>query len=153
MQISEIKNVFKKPYTYWLSGIFILYITIAVVISQFYITVQYIPRYLDTIKWTELAMGVILTLIIAILVATNSVFLYIKYNQRKNTKKPMVITSLGTIGGFAGGVCSACVSGLFPFIFALFGVTFTWTFLPFNGLEVQGLSIVLLSLSLYFLAR
>lgn len=151
--VSLFKEILKKPYCYWLIFIFVLYITLAVVMSQFYITIQYIPKYLATIKWSELILGVLFTLIIAFLVSVNSVLLYKKYKERINIKRSSIIASVGTVGGFATGVCTACVAGLFPFIFSLFGITFTWTFLPFNGLEIQLLVILSLSLSLYFLVK
>ena len=153
MRLSKGKEVFSKPYIFWFIGIFILYIILVVVISEFYITLQYIPRYLNTVKWSEIILGVIFTLIIAFLVSMNSVLGYIKFKQRQNIKKSGVLACVGAVGGFATGVCSVCVSGLFPFLFALFGVTFTWTFLPFNGLEVQLLVILILGISLYLLTK
>lgn len=154
MQLKNIfKEVFVTPYLYGFIIVFLLYIALAIIISQFYITIIYIPKYLQTIKWSELIVGILFTLIIAFLVSINSVLSYKKYKQKKNIRKCAAITSVGTIGGLSTGVCSICVSGLFPFIFSLFGITFTWTFLPFNGLEIQLLVIILLSLSLYFFVR
>jgi len=51
------------------------------------------------------------------------------------------------------GVCPLCVTGLFPIIFGLFGLSFSLASLPFKGLEVQVVAIVLLLSSLYLLRK
>lgn len=152
--ISEtLKQVLRRPYVYWLSGIFLLYLVLTSIFSQFYITIQYIPHYLDTINWTELILSIFFTLIIASLVAINSVYGYIKYKERARVKKATALTCAATIGGFSTGVCAACVTGLFPLILGFFGVTFSWGMLPFKGMEVQALIIAVLGTSFYLLHR
>ena len=148
-----IKQVFKKPYIYFFILIFIFYLTLNVLISQFYVTIRLIPLYLDTINWLELGLSIFLTLIIAFLVSLTILLSYIKYKQRQNIKKGITVAALGTTGGFAAGVCTACVAGVFPFIFSLFGISFSWLSLPFKGLEFQVLVIILLLLSLFLLNR
>lgn len=146
-----VKQVFKKPNLYFFIFVYISYLILNVIISQFYITARYIPRYLETIKWGELVLSAVLTLIIGFLVALNSVLIYIKIKERKKIKKQTLLASLGTIGGFATGVCTACVAGLFPLIFGLFGVSFSFLSLPFKGIEIQLLIILILATNIYLL--
>ena len=132
-----IRNVFKRPQLYWLIGVFTAYLALTVYISEFYITAKYIPNYLDTIHWSALIISGIFTLTIAALVSINSVYGYMKYKQRKSIKKSGTLTCAATVGGFATGVCPACITGTFPLILGFFGVSFTWGALPFQGLEIQ----------------
>ena len=68
-------------------------------------------------------------------------------------KKQTALATLGTLEGFATGVCSACVAGLFPLIFGFFGVSFSFLSLPLKGMEIQLLIILILSINLYFLNK
>ncbi len=151
--MNMIKTVFKKPYVYYFFLIFFSYLILNVIISEFYVTIQYIPKYLETIKWSELVLSGIFTLIIGFLISVNSILIYLKYKERKNVKKQTLVTSIGTVGGFATGVCTACVAGLFPLIFGLFGVSFSFLSLPFKGMEIQLLIILILSVNLYYLNK
>jgi len=148
-----IKSVFKRPYIYFFILIFIVYLTLDIIISQFYVTIRYIPKYLNTINWFELGLSIFLTLVIAFLVSLTLLLSYLKYKQRQNVKKGLTVAALGTTGGFAAGVCTACVAGIFPFIFSLFGISFSWLSLPFKGLEFQIFVIILLIISLYLLNK
>ena len=148
-----IKEVFKKPYIYFFILILIVYLTLNILISQFYITLRYIPKYIDTINWFELTLSILFTLVIAFLVSLTILLSYIKYKQRQKIKKGVAIAALGTTSGFAAGVCTACVAGVFPFIFSLFGISFSWLSLPFKGLEFQLLVIILLLTSLHLLNK
>ncbi len=147
------KSIFCKPYVYWVIGIFFFYLGLNVYISEFYVTIPYLSVYAAQIKWGKLILGILLTLLIAALVAINSVYGYILYRRRKLVAGEGVLTCVGTIGGLATGVCSACVTSVFPLIFGLFGVTFSWAALPFEGIEVQVLMVVVLGLSLWWMRR
>lgn len=147
------KRVFAKPYIYWILGIFVIYMALNIIISQFYITIQYIPYYLKTIKWAELIAGGLLSLIIGALIAINMVYTYIRYKERKKYKAEGALTCAATIGGLATGICSACVAGIVPLIFSLMGLSFSWLSLPFRGMEIQALVIVILAISLYWNSR
>ena len=148
-----IRHIFKRPYLYWLVGIFVVYLALTIYLSEFYITAKYIPSYLDTIHWSELILSGLFSLTIAALVSVNSVYGYIKYKQRRSIKKSGTLTCAATVGGFATGVCPACITGAFPLILGFFGISFTWGALPFKGLEIQAALIFLLALSLYLLKR
>lgn len=146
-------QLLQKPYIYWTIGIFLVYISLAVYFSEFYKTIQYIPHYTSTIKWPELMTSILFTLTIGALVAINTVYAFIKFQERKNVRKQGTATCLAAVGGFATGICPACVTGLFPLTMSALGISFTWSLLPFKGLEVQALIIAILGTSLYLLAK
>ena len=145
--------VHKKPYVYWLIGIFVIYLLLNVYVSQFYITIKYLPYYLQTIHWDELFFSFLFSITIAALISVNSVYAYIKHKERKAVKKEGVMTCVATVGGFATGICSACITGIIPLIFSALGITVSYLALPFKGLEIQVAIIMLLGTSLYFLQR
>lgn len=63
---------------------------------------------------------------------------------------------LGITGIFFGALaagCPGCVFGLFPIVLSLFGISGTLAILPFNGLEFQALTVLLLLSSIFFLAK
>lgn len=130
-----------------IAAVALLYITVTVILSKFYVTVQYIPYFVDTINWFQLIISVLLTIVIGVLIGINvllTFFVYRKYKENKQNKKCSVglgttasVTSIAAIGGVATGVCSACVASIFPWLFGLFGVTLSFGALPFQGLEVQ----------------
>lgn len=142
----EIKIAFQKPYIYWLIGIFLLYFSLNIFLSKFYITVQYLPYYLDSIDWLLLLLSFIFSVSIAFLVALNMILGYHVYKERKKTSASL--TALGAVGGMSTGICTACVGSVFP---ALFGITLSFSALPFKGAEVQALFIIFLGVNLYFL--
>ena len=148
-----IKQVFKKPNLYLFIFIFLAYLILNIFISRFYITVQYIPYYLETIKWGELLISGLLAAIIGILIAVNMTLIYISWKRRMKMKKQTFLASLGVLGGLITGICSACVAGLFPLLFGLFGVGFSFLSLPLKGIEVQLIVLALLIINLYFLRK
>jgi len=148
-----IKQAFKRPYAYAFILIVIAYLTINIILSEFYITIQYIPRYLDTIKWHEFLLAGIFSIIIAAMVAINIILLYLKWKERRFLKQQSFLASLGTLAGFSTGICPACITGLFPLLFAALGTSFTFLSLPFKGLEIQLLVIIILMLNIYFLEK
>jgi len=147
------KFLFKKPYLYWLAGIFIFYLMLNVLLSGFYNTVPLIWIYAKTVDWFKLGMSLFLTLIIGILIALNSVLIYVKYKERKKCKKEITLSSVGAAGGLVAGVCPLCITGLVPLIFGLIGVSFSLAGLPFQGIEVQILVVAVLIISLVNLSK
>ena len=148
------KVIFQRPYLYWLVGVFLVYLALNVYISRFYETVQYLGVYASQVHWGKLILGMVFTLVISGLVAVNSVYGYIQYKEEQRvTKKSGIVACVGTIGGLATGVCSSCVASVFPLVLGLFGVTFSFAVLPFQGLEVQVMIIILLGISLYWLRK
>ena|SRR3990172_12262241 len=142
-----------KTHVFWGIGIALAYIVITVYVSEFYVTIQYLPVYLSTINWVEFTASILLTIIIALLVGTNSVYAYKKYQERKPVKGEAAMSCVGTIGGVAAGVCPACVTSVFPLILGVFGISVSWATLPLKGFEIQLLVIALLGISLYLLHK
>lgn len=146
-------TLLSKKYLFQLAGIFVLYIILVFFISGFYNTLPLIFKYAQTVNWAELGISITFSLIIGVLVSCNLVAVYAKYKERKQCRQEGILATIGTAGGLAAGICPLCVTGLFPLILGLFGITFSFATLPFKGLEVQAISIVLLSLSLWMLTR
>ena len=141
------KKLLKTPYIYFTITIFLIYTILNFYISGFNSTFQLILKYASTVNWLEIIISITFSLIIGILIAFNSVLLYIKYKEKQKCKNQTVLAGLGTIGGLATGFCPLCVTGLFPLMLGLLGITFSFASLPFNGLEIQLLVIIILFIS------
>ena len=138
------KEIFRKPYFYWIILISLAYFILNFFISGFYNSISLIIKYANTINWFKLSFSIILSLIIGFLVSINIVYALIKYRERTKCLEASAVTAIGTIGGLATGFCPLCITGLFPLVLSLFGISFTFASLPFQGLEVQILVIVIL---------
>ena len=147
------KILLKKPYVYFIILIFLVYLSLNVILSGFYNTIPLILVYAKTVNWLKLGMSLFLTLAIGSLISFNSVLIYIKYKERKKCKKELSLSSAGAIGGLITGVCPLCVTGLIPLILGLVGVSFSLASLPFQGIEVQVLVVIILLTSLINLSR
>ena len=141
------KKILQKPYIYFVIIIFLVYTILNFYISGFNNTFILILKYASTVNWLELIISIIFSLTIGILVALNSVLVYVKYKERQKCKNQTVLAGLGAIGGLATGFCPLCITGLFPLVLGLIGITFSFASLPFNGLEIQFGVIVLLIIS------
>src|SRR3989338_4667810 len=141
------KKILQKPYIYFVIIIFLVYTILNFYISGFNNTFILILKYASTVNWLELIISIIFSLTIGILVALNSVLVYVKYKERQKCKNQTVLAGLGAIGGLATGFCPLCITGLFPLVLGLIGITFSFASLPFNGLEIQFCIIVLLIIS------
>ncbi|MEM3091736.1 MAG: hypothetical protein QXD05_01245 [Candidatus Pacearchaeota archaeon] len=133
--------------------IFILYLILDVFISGFNDTIPIIIAYSATVDWLKLGISLILTLSIGFLVAINGVYIYILYKERKKCKEGKILAGTGTVGGLVIGVCPLCVTGLFPLIFGLLGLSFSFASLPFQGIEIQILIIIILLTSFKMLTK
>lgn len=140
------KKVFQKPYIYWFVLIFVLYLSINILISGFYKTIPFILIYFGTVNWLKLGISLLLTLIIGFLVAFNSILIYIKYKENKKCKG-IGSSAIGTTGGLITGVCPLCITGLLPLILGFIGISFSFASLPFQGIEIQVLVILILFIS------
>ena len=147
------KILFKKPYIYFVILIFLVYLSLNVILSGFYNTIPLILIYAKTVNWLKLGISIFLTLVIGVLIALNSVLIYIKYKERKNCKKEMTLSSVGAVGGLVTGVCPLCITGLIPLILGVFGVSFSLASLPFQGIEIQVLVVIILVISLVNLSK
>lgn len=147
------KRIFKAPYIYFFVLIFILYLILNVFISGFNDTIPLIIVYASTVNWFKLGISLILTLIIGFLVALNVVYIYILYKERKKCKEGKALAGVGSVGGLIVGVCPICVTGLVPLVLGLLGVGFSFASLPFQGIEIQALMIIILIISFKMLNR
>lgn len=146
-------TLFKKPYIYFVILIFLVYLGLNVILSGFYNTIPLILVYVKTVNWLKLGISLFLTLTTGALIAFNSVLIYVKYKERKKCKKELSLSSIGAIGGLVTGVCPLCVTGLIPLILGFIGVSFSLASLPFQGIEVQVLVVIILLVSLINLSR
>ena len=150
MNLQLIKSaVSKKPYSYYFISIFLAYMLLNIILSEFYITLKFIPYYLNTIKWHLLFGSALLSLTIGIMIAINFNLIIMRYKETKRLN--VKLTPLGFILGLSTGICPACISGIFPLLFSAIGISLLA--LPLKGLEIQFLSLVLLLLSAYFLSK
>ena len=147
------KILFKKSYVYFIILIFLVYLSLNIILSGFYNTITLILVYAETVNWFKLGISLFLTLAIGYLIAFNSVLIYVKYKERKKCKKEFTLSSVGAIGGLVVGVCPLCVTGLIPLILGFIGVSFSLASLPFQGIEVQVLVVIILLVSLINLSR
>ena len=148
-----IKEVFSKSGVYWFAGIFILYLTLNTIFSGFYDTIPLVIAYASTVNWLKLGVSLLLTIIISFLIALVSVLSYIRYKERKNCGNASTVAGVAGVSGLIVGVCPLCVSGIFPLLLGALGVSFSFASLPFQGLEVQILIIILLLVSLKMLKK
>ncbi|MBS3080254.1 hypothetical protein J4221_02175 [Candidatus Pacearchaeota archaeon] len=146
-------KVFKKPYVFWFFGILIFYLILNVIISGFYDTIPLIVKYARTVNWLKLGFSLLLTLVIGLLVASNSILAYIKYKERKKCNNEITLSGIGTLGGLATGICPLCVTGIFPLLLSLIGISFSFASLPFQGIEIQILITLILLVSLINLSK
>ena len=147
------RRIFQRPYVYWTISIFLVYEVLNFFISGFNKTLELIIKYASTVNWFELIISLILSLGIGIFIAINAVYVYILYNERQRCGKYVGATGVGVIGGLATGFCPLCVSGLLPLILGLFGVSFSFASLPFQGIEVQAIVLVILLVNFYYLKK
>lgn len=147
------KRFFSRPYVYWFISIFVGYLILDIIFSGFYNTIPLIIIYASTVNWLKLGVSLLLTLIIGLLVSLTAVFSYIKYKERKECRKGAALAGIGGVGGLIAGVCPLCITGIFPLLLSLFGISFSFASLPFQGIEIQILVVVILFVSLWILAR
>lgn len=147
------KTLLKKPHIYFVILIFLVYLSLNVILSGFYNTIPLILVYAKTVNWIKLSISIFLTLMTGILIAFNSVLIYVKYKERKKCKKELTLSSAGAIGGLVAGVCPLCVTGVVPLILGLVGISFSFASLPFQGIEIQVLVAAILIVSLVNLSK
>ena len=85
--------------------------------------------------------------------ASNSILAYIKYKERKKCNNEITLSGIGTLGGLATGICPLCVTGIFPLLLSLIGISFSFASLPFQGIEIQILITLILLVSLINLSK
>ena len=147
------RQIFKQPYVYFVLGVFSLYIALAIIIGGFPLILFTALRYAPLGTRIQIALSITFSIIIAGLVACNAVSAFIQYQRRNRVGNANALTGLGSLGGLAAGICPACISGLLPIVLGFFGVSFSFAVLPFQGLEVQAILVILLAWNYRYLAR
>lgn len=148
-----IRRVFQKPSLYWFWGIFIGYLVLNFFVSGFYKTLPLLGIYAETVHWFPLVLSILLSILIGFLTSLSAVLAFILYADRRACAQGKFLTSVGAVGGLATGFCPLCVAGLFPLLFQVFGITFSFASFPFHGIEVQLFVVALLGAGLFFLTR
>lgn len=93
--------------------------------------------------------GLVVLVLTAVLTGANLVLISKRFSVLKSSGKLHWVVGGSSLLGIAGSGCAAC--GL-PVI-ALLGLSGSIAFLPFGGSEISIISLVLLSISLYFLLK
>lgn len=151
-RLNKIKQaIFSSPYRYYFLITFIIYLGVAIWANQLYITgIKVLFDYKPSFLIPYLVFNLIILLLVPLIV--NLVIIKIK-DLRDISKAGGSAGFLGIFAGLLGSACPGCFAGLFPAFLGLFGVSATLGNLPFYGLEIQGLSIVLLMVSVWLLTR
>nr|MBI4156533.1 hypothetical protein [Candidatus Woesearchaeota archaeon] len=128
---------------------------INILINKTFIT---LPTLFTSYRLSFAIPFIALSLITALLVAVNVNLIIIKFKELKKMNKKVNagvggMGALGIFGGILGGACPGCFVGLFPAFLGLFGITASLSILPLYGLEIQILSSILLTMSIFLLTR
>jgi len=100
--------------------------------------------------WTAMSgSGLVMLFLIALLTGANLTLLFSKIKMLKNSKRLRLVVGGNSLFGIVGSGCAAC--GL-P-ILSLLGLGGGVRFLPLRGVELQSISFILLSVSLYLLLK
>jgi len=101
--------------------------------------------------WPFTTVSLTLSLIISILFGVYLALFFFRHYLIKNSKDAKAVISGigGTITGVIAAACPTCGAPLLAF----FGAPLALMALPFQGLEIKVLSILLLSLSIYLLTE
>ncbi len=147
------KESFRGPYIGFSLAIAATYFVLNVYFSGFYKTLLYLPVYADTVNWASLLLGTSLSAAIALLVGLNSVLAYRHFRLGKNAVKGGAAAGLGSVGGMAAGVCTACGGGLAMSALSAAGLSVSLASLPLKGLEVQLLTLGVLAGGFYMASK
>ncbi|MAG02823.1 hypothetical protein CMI42_05790 [Candidatus Pacearchaeota archaeon] len=149
-QIKNVRRALSGKYLLYFIFVFLFYFIFTIWINELYVTYD--------ILFVNPSLGIsliFLLFIVSLLVGLNVNLLILKIGELQVVNKSIGV--LGVIGiclGIIGGGCPGCIAGVFPFLVGLFGGTaVSLSVLPFNGLEIQLVSIVLLLISIYYLSR
>lgn len=94
--------------------------------------------------YNRIAITGLLAFLVGTVTVSTAISLITNYNSTGS-----VSTTLGSLIGFASAGCASCGAG----VLALMGVTGGASVLPYNGLEVQAFSILILLASMEYVGR
>ncbi|MFH1649336.1 MAG: hypothetical protein ABIA93_02205 [Candidatus Woesearchaeota archaeon] len=139
---------FKPPWLYSFLGIFIAFLAFNYWVNYLEYT---IPSLISRGWFVPVFFFMIF--VVALLVALNVNLILSKVIEFRKLHHSSGLSFLGAFAGILGGACPGCFVGLLPSIAGIFGVTTSLSFLPFYGLEVQALSILLLVIAAIIMTR
>jgi len=93
--------------------------------------------------------GLIVLFLVALLTGANLTLLFGKINMLRNSKNIKLMVGGNSLLGIVGSGCAAC--GL-P-ILSLLGLSGGVVYLPFRGVEISYISLILLIISFYLLIK
>jgi len=150
-RIEKIKFILKqKKYL-----LIFLITSIAYFASYYFIITYFLDRfsllfttYVKSYAYTAFTLNIL----VALLLGINISMLVHRFKSYATDKKSSMMSGIGIFSAALANGCPGCFAGLFPLVLSIFGVSATLSILPFNGLELQALSAVLLGASIFFLA-
>jgi hypothetical protein len=138
-----------EPYKYYVWPLSLLYLCIA------FGTILYIhnslPAFYKGMYASYTVPFTILTIITSIQLGVALTLIIAKIRELRAKSAGLGIVGIA-IGSLAAG-CPGCFFGLFPLFLSAFGISATLAILPFNGLELQTASAIILGLSIYTLGK
>ena len=146
--MKHIINMFNRPYREKFIVRFVIVFTISLFLMNFVSFPGFLQgRIIITDSYSFLSVAFLL--IFSVLGGLSATLYDYKVNMVSKFRKG---EKLGILGGVLGVFTSACAV-CYPFLLAILGIPAAFAILPFGGLEVQALSIVLLSLSAIFMVK
>lgn len=140
---------FKRPYSYFLIIFSLLYLFVNSVLNGFFVI---FPTLFDS-NLLIIVPFLVLNLIVALLFGVVLNLMVYRFREAERFRKKAGLAPVGIFAGLLGGMCPGCFAGLFPSVLALFGISVTLGSLPLFGAEFLIVAIVLMLLSVYFLAE
>lgn len=95
---------------------------------------------------------VTLSVLVAVLFGLNLGFIVVQFHQRRILKMCSV-SGAGTLVGTLALGCPVCGTGILASLLAVFGIEGGLALLPFEGIELKVLSIILLGVTLVWSAK
>ncbi|MEK6914807.1 MAG: hypothetical protein AABW83_04105 [Nanoarchaeota archaeon] len=144
------RAIFRRPYSFYFIFLFFLFLFSDIWINKLYITYRVL---IEKSYYGILFIFLILT--IAFLTSLNINLIIIKFKEfKKINYNSGGFTTLGIFFGVLGGACPGCIVGLFPAVTGIFlGTGASLNLLPFKGIELQILSVILLVISAKLLSK
>ena len=150
-RIGAIRSILKqrKYLTIFLITAFVYFAIYYLIINYFLTSFSlFFTTYVKSYVYPALGLNIL----VALLLGINVSLLVYRLKQFATDKKNSMMSGMGIFAAALANGCPGCFAGLFPFILSIFGVSATLSILPFNGLELQALSAVLLGASIFFLS-
>lgn len=146
------KAVFSWPYNLIFILTLISYLFLTVYVNELHVTAETLFNTAKSFLIPFLTAHIIIALLVPITIIL--IVLRVRELQEINSiAKGGSVSLIGTFIGILGGACPGCFAGLLPAIVGIFGSSFALTDLPFFGLEIQMLSIILLIISISILTK